>query len=72
MTTPLSYEAHYDALAKIIKALESGQAPLSESLKLFEEGVTHYRQCSDQLEAAEMKVKILLNETLVDFTQTEA
>lgn len=72
MKTSQSYEEHLEALTEIIKALEGGKAPLNETLKLFEEGILHYRLCSEQLEAAQTKVKLLINNTLVDFKETEA
>jgi len=71
MNKPLNYEAHLEALTAIIKSLEMGQTPLNESLKLFEEGIFHYRNCSEQLEAAQTKVKLLMNDTLVDFKPVE-
>ena len=40
--------------------LESGQAPLDESLKLFEEGSKLLGKCGAMLDAAEQKVDVLL------------
>ncbi len=71
MSSPLSYESHLESLTTIIKALETGQTPLNDSLKLFEEGIFHYRNCSEQLEMAQTKVKLLMNETLIDFKPVE-
>ncbi len=43
-------------------ALERGDLPLEESLRLFEEGVALSRRCHELLQAAEGKVEVLLAE----------
>ena len=43
-----------------MQRLESGDLPLEEALKAFEEGVTLTRQCQQSLDAAEQKVQLLL------------
>lgn len=59
------FESKIQRLDEIVKAMETGELPLEESLKLFEEGVKLSRECQSELEAAEQKVEILLNaETL--------
>lgn len=63
--TVSSFESKIQRLDEIVKSMETGELPLEESLKLFEEGVKLSRQCQSELEAAEQKVEILLNsETL--------
>jgi exodeoxyribonuclease VII small subunit len=47
-------------LEDIVKRLESGDLPLEESLKIFEEGVTLSRYCVRKLEEAEKRVSILM------------
>jgi exodeoxyribonuclease VII small subunit len=47
-------------LEDIVKRLESGDLPLEESLKIFEEGVTLSRYCFQKLEEAEKRVSILM------------
>ena len=39
--------------------MERGDAPLEESLKLFEEGMSLMKQCSTMLDRAEQKVSKL-------------
>lgn len=56
----ISFEAAIARLEEIIKALEDGKAPLDASLALFEEGVGLVALCKNQLDTAEQKVKILL------------
>ena len=50
------FEASMARLTEIVAALESGDAPLGESLKLFEEGTALLRRCSGLLDEAEQKV----------------
>ena len=54
-----------DALARleeIVRELESGDLPLEQSLKMFEEGVKLSRICNKRLEDAERRVEILLKD----------
>ena len=46
-------------LEEILRALESGSEGLDASLKLYEEGISLIRACSEKLENAEQSVKIL-------------
>ena len=51
----MSFEDSVKRLDEIVKLLERGDAPLSESLKLFEEGTSLISNC-DTLNEAEQKV----------------
>ena len=51
-----TFEESLTRLEEIVKALENGNAPLGDSLKLFEEGVALVRACSEELDAAEKKI----------------
>jgi exodeoxyribonuclease VII small subunit len=55
----LSYEQAFSELEKIIEALESNQATLEDSLKLFENGQALLQRCSSLLDKAELKVTTL-------------
>lgn len=55
----LSFEASMERLEEIVRALESGDMGLDDSLKLYEEGVALVRACSDRLDKAEQSVKLL-------------
>ncbi|MGI6194537.1 MAG: exodeoxyribonuclease VII small subunit [Clostridiales bacterium] len=57
--TNTTFEAAIARLEEIVRALESGGAPLDESLSLFEEGVSLVKLCNEKLDAAEQKVKLL-------------
>ena len=58
---PIDFEAALKRLDEIVSALENGNAPLEDSLKIFEEGIGLIRACNSQLDQAEQKVKILIN-----------
>ena len=52
----LSFEQSLKRLDEIVRALEKGDVPLSESMKLFEEGTVLTRRCGDMLDTAEQQV----------------
>ena len=56
----LTFEQAMARLDEIVKLLERGDAPLEQSLALFEEGTGLMRACSAQLDQAEQKVRLLL------------
>lgn len=51
-----TFEQSLSRLEEIVRLLERGDAPLSESLGLFEEGAGLVKSCSKLLEEAEQKV----------------
>jgi len=55
----LKFEDCLTRLEQIVAALESGNLPLEESLKVFEEGVALARQCGLYLENAERRIEVL-------------
>lgn len=57
----MTFEAAMARLEEIVRMLESGNAPLDTSLSLFEEGVALVKLCNSKLDAAEQKVKILID-----------
>jgi exodeoxyribonuclease VII small subunit len=56
-----SFEVSIKRLNEIVTALERGDLPLEESLKLFEEGVKLSRLSQARLDAAEKRVEQLLS-----------
>ena len=56
MTEEKSFEQSLQRLDEIVRLLENGDAPLSESLGLFEEGTGLVKRCTEQLEQAEQRV----------------
>jgi exodeoxyribonuclease VII small subunit len=59
----LTFESASARLEEIVKILERGNSSLDESLKLYEEGVTLVKYCTDSLDNAEKKIKMLVSNT---------
>jgi len=59
-TKKLTFEQQLERLEEIVSALESGEASLADSLKLFEEGTKLISACSKQLDQAEQQVVKLM------------
>jgi exodeoxyribonuclease VII small subunit len=57
------FEENLKRLEQIVDQLEGKEAPLEESLKLFEEGVRLARACQETLEKTKKKVELLIKET---------
>ncbi len=55
-TKKLSFEESVARLDEIVKHLESGDMPLSESLSMFEEGTKLISSCTKLLDEAEQTV----------------
>lgn len=55
----MTFEVAIARLEEIVRMLEGGNAPLDQSLALFEEGVALVKLCNSRLDTAEQKVKIL-------------
>ena len=56
----MTFEQQLQRLEAIVAALEKGDAPLAESLALFEEGTKLIGNCSKQLDQAEQQVVKLM------------
>jgi exodeoxyribonuclease VII small subunit len=56
----MTFEQAIARLEQIVRALDGGNAPLDESLALFEEGVALVKLCNSKLDKAEQRVKILV------------
>ncbi len=56
MSENRSFEQSLERLDEIVRHLEKGDLPLSESLALFEEGTALLNACNAMLEDAEQKV----------------
>ena len=57
-----TFESSLAELEKIVEQLESGEMPLEESLKLFENGVRLSRECRERLNEAERRIEILIKD----------
>lgn len=52
-----SFEENMQRLEQIVRAMERGDVPLEESLKLFQEGTELVRSCGMILDEAQLMVK---------------
>ena len=55
----MTFEQAMSRLEQIVKALEGGNVPLEDLIKLFDEGTGLVKLCTARLDAAEEKVKLL-------------
>lgn len=51
-----SFEQALTELESRVRQLDSGELPLEESLRMFEEGISLVRECQELLDAAERRV----------------
>ena len=55
--TNKTFEENMQRLEQIVRAMERGDVPLEESLKLFQEGTGLVEKCGKLLDEAELQVK---------------
>jgi exodeoxyribonuclease VII small subunit len=67
----LTYEAALSELEQIVSSLEGEQNPLETAMLMFERGQSLVRRCAKLLDQAEIKVKQLSGDSLVDFEMEE-
>jgi exodeoxyribonuclease VII small subunit len=60
--TDLKFEDCLARLEQIVGALEAGNLPLEESLRVFEEGIALARHCSRYLDDAERRIEMLVKD----------
>jgi exodeoxyribonuclease VII small subunit len=65
----LSYEEALAELEGIVGMLEDEQSQLEHAIKLFERGQALASRCGVLLEAAELKVKQVAGDDVVDFEE---
>ncbi len=68
MSNEMKFEEAIHQLSEIVKALESGEIPLEESIALYEKGMLLSKRCTEILEKAEQKVRFLQEQQ----TETES
>ena len=68
------FEENLKRLEQIVDQLENKEAPLEQSLALFEEGIQIARACQQKLEQAKKKVEVLIKQTgeLKPFEENES
>ncbi len=57
------FEEQLTALETVVDRLERGELSLEESVRLFEEGVRLSTACKQELEAAEGKMQLLVEQS---------
>jgi exodeoxyribonuclease VII small subunit len=65
-TEQLSYEQAFAELENIIQALEEDGSSLEESIALFERGQALAKRCAALLDGAELRVRQLTEQELID------
>ncbi len=70
MNKEYTFEQALARLEEIVKGLENGSLPLDKSIELFEEGNALVKLCTQKLDAAEQKVRIL-TETAVGIKEED-
>jgi exodeoxyribonuclease VII small subunit len=63
----MTYEQALSELERIVAALETEEMPLETSLSYYERGQAVSRRCVALLDQAELRVRLLAGENLVDF-----
>jgi exodeoxyribonuclease VII small subunit len=66
-TEKINFEKALSELERIVNDLESGDLSLEDSIKSFEKGIELSKLCQKKLEAAENRVKKLLEKSGGDF-----
>ena len=55
-----SFEENLKQLNEIVEDLENGDSPLEKSLNKFQKGLDLIKQCSKELDTAELKIKTVV------------
>lgn len=56
-----TFEQSMERLEQIVRAMEKGDVPLEESMKLFQEGTELVRSCGKMLDEAQLQVKKIMS-----------
>ena len=59
----ISFEQQLQRLEQIVRTMERGEAPLDESLKLFQEGTDLVRRCAKLLDDAQLQVNKIMSDS---------
>jgi exodeoxyribonuclease VII small subunit len=65
----MTYESAFIELQSIVTALENEPRTLDDAMSLFERGQALVKRCTELLDKAELKVKRLSGDDLVDFPE---
>ncbi|MDO4271324.1 MAG: exodeoxyribonuclease VII small subunit [Eubacteriales bacterium] len=64
-----TFESQMDRLEEIVRLLEKGEAPLADSMKLFEEGTRLSAALGKLLDKAEQKVTVMRESAQGELTE---
>ena len=68
--TEITFEQAYQELELIVQRLEVETLPLDDMIALYKQGMALAQQCDQQLEQAELSIKLLLETgDLTDLTE---
>jgi exodeoxyribonuclease VII small subunit len=56
----MSFEEALRALEDVVRALESGEVPLDDSITLYERGEALRRHCQSRLDAAQARIERII------------
>ncbi|MFL7869445.1 MAG: exodeoxyribonuclease VII small subunit [Anaerolineales bacterium] len=68
----LTYEEAFAELETIVNTLEGEQNPLEYAMSLFERGQALVKRCGELLDGAELKVRKLSGDALIEFEGEES
>lgn len=60
-TSDAPFEQSFQQLQEIVAQLEQGHLTLGDSLKKYEQGIQHLRNCYSALDQAERKIQLLVD-----------
>lgn len=67
----LDFEQAFKELRELVEALEDGDLPLEDSLRLYERGQALAARCNELLEHAELRLKELVQNESRDDPETD-
>lgn len=66
-----TFEDRLRRLQEVVAALENGELPLEDSVRLYKEGLTLSRACREQVEKARNEINLLTEEGLEPFDEKQ-
>lgn len=67
-----TFEDRLRRLQEVVAALENGELPLEDSVRLYKEGLALSRACREQVEKARNEINLLTEEGLEPFDEKQA
>ena len=70
-TKAKNFEESIERLEEIVRLLETGEAGLDESIKLYSEGIKLVGECNKKLDDTEKKIKLLTLNSDGEMTESD-